>query len=373
MQPSYAIKRIPYSNQETFSVSKLKSYSLCSKYYEYQYVLGLREYSFSYSTLLGSICHNSLELMNLENKDLLECLDLVFIDTLISSGVIEDSINQDIIEHLKEYNKHIQTLYTRASKDYNEKDAIRKKDGGIAKNPTFTTDWKNEVKKLNLDELKENINSYFQKYSQTNFEFEISELYAESFRWLSIYKKPEEEQEVLFVEFGLSHLDKETQEILNPCYITDNEKYLLRAYIDKIGIYSYEDETGIGIIDYKSSASEMDLLHVSNNEQLYIYAYAYEKLTGKEVKFIGIENIKYQNLNLVKVDKKRMKDIVENFFFRVKMIEERMFYKEHSPDSKYSKCLDNYGKICPYLNYCYPETQQELNKNMSIEEMLKSL
>lgn len=370
MQSNYTHQTIPYAEQNLYSVSKLKTYSLCSKYYEYQYELGLREYSFSYSTVLGSVCHNSLERHHLTGEQLLQCINEVFLDTLISSKVVSEDVDKNIIHHLIEYNKIVQMLYYKASADYKGSDAIRTLSGSIPKNPSQTTEWKNQLESKGGHILKEDIDNYCNKYALTQLEFNVSDLYCECYKWLSVYKKPEEEKEVLAVEFGISHV--EGDQILNPCHIEGNNN-LLRCYLDKVGIYSSNNVEGIGIIDYKTSASEMNEMHVANNEQLYIYVFAYEQVTGNTVTFIGIENIKFQNLQLVPVDRDKLKSIVDNFFFRIKMIEQKLFYKEHSPDNMYSKCLNSYGKVCPYLNQCYPDTYRQLNKECAIEAMLKSL
>lgn len=372
MQDSYILNQIEYTNQELFSVSKLKTYSTCSKYYEYQYVLGFRDYTYSFSTVLGNVIHNSLEMFHLSNKEipLLECLNKVFVDTLIEVRVVDNNIDHNILLHLMELNKVIQRLYYRASESYTKKDAIRTKGGAVPKDPTKTSDWKSELIKTGAIQLKEDIDQYFDNHSTTlNNSFLISDLYSECFRWLSVYKCPEEEIEVEKLEFGLSHLDKENNVVINPCFIGDTN-YLLRGYIDKIGIYEIEGKKVRAIVDYKTSKTEMNSLHVSTNEQLHIYAWFYQKLTGETVDYIGIENIKFGTLHLVPIDQIQLKDLVNNFLFRIKLIENKMFYKEHAPDSQYSKCLDNYGKQCPYLSKCYPTIFNKLNEEAELFKLL---
>ena len=173
MNSNYIQKTVSYNNEELFSVSKLKTYSLCSKYYEYQYVLKLGQYSYSYSTLLGSICHNSLEEHNLTKEELLTCLDNNFISTLITSNVIKEEINKDIILHLKEYNKIIQGLYYKASSSYKGEDAIRTKSGSIPKNPTQTSSWKEMLEEKGGSSLKEDIDNYFFKYAIDDLNFNV--------------------------------------------------------------------------------------------------------------------------------------------------------------------------------------------------------
>lgn len=372
MQDSYILKEINYDNQELFSVSKLKTYSTCSKYYEYQYVLGFRDYSYSFSTVLGNVIHNSLELFHLSNKEisLLDCLNKVFISTLKEVGVVNKELDEGILQHLTELNKLVQKLYYRASEHYTKSDAIRTKSGAVPKDPTKTTDWKSELINSGANQLKEDIDQYCDQHSDTlNNSFLVTDLYSECYKLLAAYQCPEEEIEVEKLEFGLSHLDKESNKVINPCFIGDTDK-LLRGYIDKIGIYEVNGKRGRAIVDYKTSKTEMNSLHVSTNEQLHIYAWFYQQLTGETVDFIGIENIKFGTIHLVPIDQIQLTELVENFLFRIKLIENKMFYKEHAPDSRYSKCLDNYGKQCPFLGKCYPAVFNKMNEDTELFKLL---
>lgn len=372
MKEDYVVSTIPYENQELFSVSKLKTYSNCSQYYQYQYVLGFRDYSYSYSTVLGNICHNALERYHLLDKQepLLECLNAVFVSTLKEVGVVINDFSDAIIDHLVEYNKAVQYLYYKASASYTKPDAIRTKAGDIPKDPTKTTSWKEGLVKSGASQLKADIDEYCKKYSDTlNDRFLITDLYSECHLYLAAYRCPKEEIKVEKLEFGLSHLDKENNKIYNPCFIGDTS-HLLRGYIDKIGIYEFNNKRGRAIIDYKSSKSEMTDIHVLTNEQLHVYAWFYQRLTGETIDFIGIENLKFGTLNLIEIDQQQLDSLVENFLFRIQLIEKGLFYKEHAPDSKYSKCLDSYGKQCPFLSKCYPTVYNKLNEN---EELFKLL
>ena len=75
---------------------------------------------------------------------------------------------------------------------------------------------------------------------------------------------------------------------------------------------------------------------------------------------IGINNIRSNSLVLAPLDRDFMKEALDSIFSTHKLIQGKFFFK-HTPDSAYSPCKDCYGKPCPFLEHCWPETFRKLN------------
>ena len=110
----------------------------------------------------------------------------------------------------------------------------------------------------------------------------------------------------------------------------------------------------LAVIDYKSGKSDYESLHLQYNPQLLFYALAYSQITNTKVEVIGIHNLKSNNLVLSKINPEIQDRVLKHFFYQQKAIENNLFCK-HLPESKYSPCLNSFGKVCSYFKTCYPE------------------
>lgn len=344
-----------------YSVSRLKTYKTCSMKYKWEYVEKDRVFSSSKSTLLGSLVHNTLEIYySTPIEKRLKPISY-FRDGCcnhFSSIGLESSIDDSVMSLLDTYSDGLSKLLRRASKDYKGADAIRKRDGGIASNPSMTSDWKKSYENMGLDSLIDSLTVYLE--GKTDLEGQdFIDAYSEAKYICSIYKSPYYLDNAVEVEMPIS--TKDGDKIINPVkmpakYGGRKNIYLL-GYID---IVSELDDGSIIIADHKTSMSSFTAVDVSHNVQLLAYAYAYEQLKGKRPDYIGINNVRNGG-DLVFVETpsaSESMDILDSLFSAHKLINEEVWTK-HSPEP-YSPCLSMYGKQCPYLSKCWP--------NYSIEE-----
>ena len=154
-----------------------------------------------------------------------------------------------------------------------------------------------------------------------------------------------------------------------PSHYGGEDQVLLNGYVDWIGYINYGGKEKLAIVDYKSSKEELTPDKVQYNVQLYSYVYAYEYLTGETVDLIGIHNLRAGSLVLTPIDRNKMGIVLEALFTNHLLIKHKIFQKQ-IPDTSYAKCMNMYGKICPYLEFCYPDIYESNTglKARSLEE-----
>jgi hypothetical protein len=353
-----------------YSVSRLKLYDTCSEQYRLKYIEGIVESNLNQSNVLGNICHSVLEeYFKAEFKNsVIEILERDIKDILIDLKVLPnslDSVVNGIVEDIKDYQKNIYHLYIRASADYKGSDAIRTKSGAVPSNPSMTSAWKSYVKRMNLDSVKSNIALSLYAVNPSIPELDLVDIYCEAFNILSKYTVPPCIINTECIELSLSAFNSSTGEIVNPVFFPQEyaeEPVLLNGYVDWIGEVQVGFDKGIAIIDYKTSKEKFTESTVSYNVQLYCYVYAYENISNKTVSFIGIHALRTNELVIVKIDRQKMNIVLDSLFSKHKYIKNEQF-KKRVPDSIYSPCLNQFGKECSYLKYCYPDVFMERESN----------
>lgn len=338
----------------TYSVSRLRTYHLCSTLFKYKYVDKLRDNSLSKATLIGSSLHQILEdtynpFINIENPP----RTLVY-PTIISSmnEVLTKVFVHDLTKQIEIIHNHylvIKELYYRASEEYRGPDPIRKGDGTIAQAPEMTGAWKKEISKLNIANNQDEINEYIRSVDGRWEGIDFFDLVLTVIKIAYKFELDSRINKILGVELAFS---PETNQLVTPN--TGEDGPLLEAYIDLVAEL---DNGEIAIIDYKSGAQDYQEVDIAYNDQLLMYSYAYEALTKEQPKYIGIYNLRSNKLILSEmVPIFREQAIAQLTSVHKDIIAEK--YEKKLPNKQMtnsSPCLDQFHKPCPFLALCHPE------------------
>lgn len=342
----------PYTH---YSVSRLKDYQFCGRYYEHKHLLKTACPKYSDATLIGSLCHDALELLYTSEdpaiNNSLDAFQRTSKQTLIDQGVLTPANADEIHPMLLMHADLQEQLHRRAHPSYTGSDAIRKGDGGIAKSPQMTSQWKQAERDLGISILSNTINYSIHQDNPELGDLSIPDIFSQAYFLSRNYRTPSEIEGIVAVEFPFS--DWNGTELVNPVpmppgYGGESDIYI-KGFIDLIAIVHGR----LAIIDHKTSKEELSEAHVAHNVQLMVYAYAYSLLTGKQIHYIGINNIRYNKLILVPLDYSRMMKVMSSLFSYNHHIQSGIF-PEYTPDSIYSPCLNCYGGTCPFLSACHP-------------------
>jgi hypothetical protein len=331
-----------------YSVSKLKTLSLCGEYYKKKYVEKVVvEESISYGALVGTLVHNCLELAYSEYSKRFKPLDYYH---QTGKEVLDSyKLKNYNYELLNSYLEEVEQLYIKASIEYNEEDSIRKQNGDITRHPELTSKWKKLYKDLGLETYKYTLDQCFPPTSKKDKT--IVDAYIEGYQIVKRYKHPSIIKTIEAIEYPISSRDG--NEIVNPLLLPNSYRkkgdIYFMGYIDLIG---RDKDNKVVIIDHKTSSKDFTQQDVYHNVQLCAYAWAYKKLNKEDVGYIGINNLSSGNLVVIKTPSdNHIKQIVKCLFDNHKIIEQELFYK-HTPEP-YSPCLSMYGAPCPYLKLCW--------------------
>lgn len=368
--PTTPINTLPIARGDYtyYSVSRLQTYLKCGEAYRLQYVeRQKREYTYSYSTVVGSLVHNALEKYFLQGGagiNLLGIFENTSEAALIDLNLLGDSDGTIYLDLLR-YARGVGSLYERASATYTGKDAIRTAKGEVPSIPQATSSWKDAMVGLGQGLLKDGLDALS---VGRGLPFSLCDAYAEAYALTRNYKVP-----VLLahhVELGLSQYEgaytatsqQEGSEMLRdhttqgrmvnpvplpPEYGGDQGIYLMGS-IDLVATY----EGRLCIIDHKTSSGPAPTLEeVSTNPQLLAYAWAYEQLTGKVVEGVGINHIR--SGKLVVAPPSIHKDKVLHSLLGVHKAIEAGYFPLHTPSEYDSPCQKWYGKECPFKVQCW--------------------
>ncbi len=346
-----------------YSVSALKTYKRCGLEYYHKYIDKINKFKMSTSTLLGNLLHDALELYYSPDGTGLETLKLCLYktaeDTFRSTGVIPINtaynLVDELLNELYSLANDVCNLHKRADINYKGKDAIRKKDGGVSTSYQSTTAWKSAEKGIDGDNRRARINYLIQYSINPNLDdVDVISAYSEAVYIADSFVNINNIKKVRHVELPFSQYDPYTGVVNNLVNIPNGDK-LIHGFIDLVA----EVSDGLAIIDYKSSKTAYTEEQVRYNVQLYTYVYAYKCLTGEDVKYIGIYNIRAGNLVLVPIDTKLMNSTLNNFFKIHDAIKANIFIG-HTPEDSYSPCLNCFGKACAYIDICHPSNESDL-------------
>ena len=366
-----------YSSQDEYkrySVSKIKTYKDCSQMYKLKYVDKLESYKESTSTFVGTLLHAALEyLYGVEDDEVFDARQAFF--KVLGPEFAKKGITsaESILAELLDYHQDISNLYNRASASYIGSDAIRTGKGGVPKVPEMTSTWKSECKRLNLNDRKDRID-YAIQASKTGMEsVSITDVFTKSLTLATDYVTPDEFEEILHLELPLSEWDKDKNVLTNPVPFPGctHDNVFLNGYVDNIAKVRLGNTVGNAIIDYKSSKETFNSSIVEHNQQLLMYAAGVEHLLNIKIDYIGILSFVKGDLILVPIDKSIQQEVITMFN---KVIDKTLKgdYNKHSPDTKYSKCLNMFGGCCPFLEHCWPKAHDFHNTTNLTDDFLKS-
>ena len=378
MYPKIITESDKYKSRDEFehySVSKLKMYKECSEKYKLQYVEKNYKYKESTSTLAGTFMHSTLEyLYGVDDETVKTAIDAyyrILIPELKNVG-INDS--EAILEDLLEYNKDISKLYARASASYVGEDAIRTGKGNVPKVPEMTSTWKEECRRLDLNNRKNRIDQVIQD-SKTGLEdVSITDVFTKAFNMARDYYTPVEIVDIMALELPLSKWDRSTNKLINAVPFPGCEipNVFLSGYIDNICKIKVNGHIYNAVVDYKTSKEEFTPDIVSHNQQLLSYVAGVEKLLDINIEYVGILSFLQKKLIYAPVNRELLEEVLTNYNKIIQATYDKTFIK-HVPDSKYSPCLSQFGSHCPFLENCWPAQYNTIHNNQNDSDYLAYL
>ncbi len=344
------ISTLPIAREDYtyYSVSRLQTYLKCGEAYRLQYEEKLkREYTYSYSTVIGSLVHNALEwYFNSQGSDksLIDLFETTSEAALVDLKILADT-DTGVYEDLQRYARGVRSLYERASATYTGPDPIRTAKGDVPSVPQNTSSWKEAMVDLGQGRLKDGLDALA---LGKGLSFSLCDAYAEAYALTRNYKVPA--MDAMYVELGLSKY--EGLEMVNPVILPDEyggiKGIYLSGSIDLVAMYNGK----LSIIDHKtSSGAAPSTEEVSTNPQLLAYAWAYEQLTGQVVEGVAINHIR--SGTMVWAPPSPHKDKVLQSLLGVHKAIEVSYFPRHTPSEYDSPCNKWYGKECPFRAQCW--------------------
>jgi hypothetical protein len=343
----------------TYSVSRLKTFHICSMLYKYKYVDRIKVDSLTKATLLGSCLHQILEdtykpYINLTNPPIALSSNLIIQGTI---NTLTNAFVHDLTEQVNEVHKNyllLAHLYKRADEHYTGKDAIRKADGTVAQAPEMTGTWKREVASYNLEDTKERLDSYIKSVDARWDTISFYELVMDVFKIAYKFTLDARIKKILATELEFS---PETNVLITP--FTGKDGPILEAYIDLIVEL---DDGEVAIIDYKSSSQAYKEVDIDFNSQLHMYSYAYETFFKTKAKYIGIYNLRDNSLVVSRMQPIIRQEVLKQLVSAHTRIKNNKFEKRlpNRDVANACPCLDQFHKPCAYLALCYPNLASKL-------------
>lgn len=352
------------SRPDTYSYSKVSSYLKCSQYYKLNYVDRVKVFKDTVSTTLGTFVHSALEYLYDDNDDeevqtLLEAFYITSPKDLNKLGVKN---TEQFIFMLNEYLADEDQLHYLASEECVGPECIRTKAGKIAKVPAMTTGWKEKEKQLDLPRRRFQIDSTFNNLKKEKADgFSIVEAYSTARLLCKNYQTPTELESIKWIEFPFSKWDKDLNLLINPISFStkSSKEIFISGFIDLVCEIEIDGKIYTAIIDHKTSKEKFTKETVFFNRQLNLYTVLYEKLTGEQIDYIGINAIRDNELILTPVDATIRQEIFHSFIQSILSTKSEVYLK-FFPDSPYSPCLNMFNKECPYLAECHPKYAETL-------------
>ena len=369
---------------EYYSISRLKTYQSCPRYYYNKYVQNLSDQAFSSSLFTGSLTHLALEEFYKEHKksgnpkSLTHYLEEVLPSFLLQNKMCTPESANDLAQELIGVAKTLLQLYIKADVSYVGKDSIRKADGGVASKPQATKAWKNFIQEnVELNATIQLLNlelSSIIKIEINNRKGELSlvDLFSNIYYATTKYVHNPRLKKTLDVEIGISDYDYNTQAIINPLLMPTKfggkDNVFFKAYIDLI---VEDDEGKVIILDHKTNKTPFSYDDLLYNVQLMSYVWAYQEVSGRKVDYIGINNVTIADSftnstsNSLVIREVPDKDYIErvlNNLFSVHIPIKNNYYPFILPEP-YSKCLKTFEKPCPFLGTCWPDKARTISNN----------
>jgi hypothetical protein len=341
-----------------YSYSQLNTYKDCGVKYRKYYLENNKKREVTQATEIGSLVHS--------------CIENFYLGEAPSAGIAFEAVISNYLEErkidkyyydLQEISHFFNALYYRASAEYKGRDAIRTADGGIPKNPTMTRVWKDEVKRSGIDQKIDDINNEINYILPDSYaSIKMATVYSEAEFLAKRYKHPTLIKEVSSIEFGFSVPDhvgdptspdpeQQVPHIKNLATLPNGAVF--RGFIDLVG--KLADGSTI-IVDHKTSSGEPPSeLKVKHHEQLLLYAFFWNQLTGEWPSKIGISHLRSGTLVTANVNQEMAIQAALRHSEVVEAIGKNVFLK-NAPFEFGSPCLGREGTLataCPYLPECH--------------------
>lgn len=347
-----------------YSYSQLNTYKDCSQKYKYYYLDNLKRRDIGQAAEIGTIVHECIERFYMgEFASAKEAFPVV-IDAYLERLNILDWKPE--LHHISEV---MLSLLQRASANYNGPDAIRTADGRVSEKPEMTKVWKEELRKHNLESRIDGANSSILRRLPSEWaSVKMASVYAEAMHLAGMYQHPAMVAEVKAIEFGFSDPDYEG----NPNHEDPNQREphiknlavlpsgrVFRGFIDLVGKLHNGEWI---IVDHKSSKECPSELKVKHHEQLLLYAYFWNQLTGTWPAKIGISHLRSGTLVVADVVPELALEAVQRHEEIIRAIGKKVFIKR-APFEYGSPCLGRDSRLetgCPYLPQCHRDVALSL-------------
>jgi hypothetical protein len=350
--------------EKTVSFSGLESFVNCRRFFEEKYINKTPyEYTIEYSLIVGSWAHELIEekirtnnTVNLEEELLIKVSDWL--------NNLRIQITQVEVEDIVKCVKELASLLYRASVLCIDRElSLRNKDNSVLKDPINypSSSFLKALKGCEYYKFKSMIDMEASRQLNEFIDISLTWALADAYNLADSFKIPEWAYKTIGIELGFG-TDKDTA-----CYLDDSGISLL-GFIDWVVEL---DDGNIVIIDHKTSklTSKPTPLDVLYHPQLNLYASVFEKLTGRAVKYIGINHLRTGDIIIAEVDN-HVK--ICNYEHILELFKESQNgkYIRRRPTDYMSPCIKKdikSGRVintCPYLNKCWPSYYESLEHGL---------
>ena len=346
--------------KDSFSFSKVQTFTKCSQMYHLHYTSGLYRTDSSNATFTGSMVHEALEAYYLgEEEHPYPALQKAW------AKFFKDNELETLIDRIQDINSDMAQLIWRASAECKDpKVWIRNKDGTVPKALSYNRTYQNECARLGIEERKAYVDTQVQRKLPELAGVSICDCYTDSLELLKDYEEIPGLTEVKYVELPFSKKEKAEDgswETSNAVELPELGDYI-NGFIDLVAVVNDK----IAIIDHKTSSGPApDILAVMYWDQLLLYAYAYEKLFGEKPYYVGINHVRSKKTILAPINWDIVNDAVARLEATITAAKAGVPFKRspteyNSPCTGGAKQIAEYTRPCKYLDICHPELHQIL-------------
>lgn len=327
------------SGRPSFSHTALEYYMKCGEFYRKWYLDRTvpRPVGRGIDLMVGAVVHTVLEnyYKQAQKSSALAHLERYW------RAYFEQFKLTAVYALIREWFTDHENLKLRATKDYIGEDAIRSKDGKVARSPQMTSAWGAASAALNLDQRKRIIDVAVGKQDSDYADTSVVEVFCGTFTCLRDYEHPSAIVQIDAIETNLA-----------------NVRYPRtgKAVTGKIDLICRTAENDLMIVDHKTSQhAHQEAYKVGYSEQLLLYGWAYFQMHGKVPEYIGINFIRKNWFVASPFDMELAQECVQRRETAIQGILRGVFIARNPTDFG-SPCYGEYSKYkCPYLAVCHPK------------------
>lgn len=352
--------------ESTVSFSGLETYISCPKYFEERYINKTPyEKKIESCLIIGSWCHELIE-HKIKANNQIKLRDVVEDNITYWLNIYGLSYKPEEIEKLIDVSFDLSELLYRTSiqcKDVNT--AIRNKDNSVMKDPINypSSSFLRELKNCSTYKYKGELDLIASKQKEEFIDISVVWCLADAICMADNFIIPEWVYKTIGLELGFG-VDENTRFNLGE----DNNTSIV-GFIDWVVEL---DDGSIMVIDHKTSkiTSKPSPLDVLYHPQLNLYAYIFEKLTGKTVNYIGINHLRSGEIIIAEVDLE-VKESNYQHLLELYNHSQSGVYIRRRPTDYMSPCVKKdikSGRVlntCPYLHKCWPSYNDLLLKGLT--------